>query len=348
MQCADELDCAEVITGKYVTGKKCKYILMEELGRGGYGCVFKVKPEPADGNEYAMKIEKKRENRSQAKLAMEQHIMKLIRDKLKPEQRNHFIDVIDRAKKTHFYFLVMTLVGESLADLKKSRKPHIFSAGTTYAIGLQTLAALQQLHSVGYIHRDVKPGNYAIGLGKDAKTIYILDFGIARFILNSINELKGPRNKVAFKGTIRYAPLACHRNEELGKKDDCESWLYMLADISNPDDLPWRGEKDREKVGAIKEKCRTTEGAERTFRGLHVESMKEILKYIDKLGYFDELDYEFIYQHIKKAAKAGRIDLNAPFDWELDETTRTTTTNASSDAPTKSRAQTSKMVSVHR
>lgn len=116
------------------------------------GCVFKVRPEPFDGNEYALKLEKKRENRTQAKLMMEQHIMKLIREK-PAKQRTHFIDVSDRGKKPNFFFLVMTLVGESLSDLKRSRKPSIFSCSTTYAGGIQCLEAIEQLHSVGYIHR---------------------------------------------------------------------------------------------------------------------------------------------------------------------------------------------------
>uniref|UniRef100_A0A914XVF8 Protein kinase domain-containing protein n=1 Tax=Panagrolaimus superbus TaxID=310955 RepID=A0A914XVF8_9BILA len=144
IQCGDELDCAEVTVGKYVTTKKCKYLLTDELGRGGYGCVFKVTPEPSDGFEYALKIEKKRENRSQAKLGMEQHIMKLIRDK-PLKQRSHFIDVVDRGKKTYFFFLVMTLVGDSLADLKKSRKPAIFSCSTTYSIGVSLFNLFKQI-----------------------------------------------------------------------------------------------------------------------------------------------------------------------------------------------------------
>ena len=91
------------------------------------------------------------------------------------------------------------------------------------------------------IFSDIKPGNYAIGRNEAARTIYILDFGIARKITNTTNKLKAPREKVAFKGTVRYAPIACHKGQELGKKDDCESWLYMLGDVSNPEDLPWKG-----------------------------------------------------------------------------------------------------------
>lgn len=110
-------------------------------------------------------------------------------------------------------------------------------------------------------------------MGDAARTIFILDFGIARNIYNkNSNELKAPRVKVAFKGTVRYAPVACHKNQDFGRKDDCESWIYLLADISNPDGLPWKGEKDRPKIHILKEKARTADGRERTFKGVSIST----------------------------------------------------------------------------
>jgi serine/threonine protein kinase len=73
------------------------------------------------------------------------------------------------------------------------------------------------------ICRDVKPANFACGLDNKKRVIYLLDFGIARRILNDDHELKAPREKVGFKGTVRFASLSCHRGVELGPKDDCES-----------------------------------------------------------------------------------------------------------------------------
>lgn len=115
----------------------------------------------------------------------------------------------------------------------------------------------------------------------------------------------------------------------------------MLADMSNPDDLPWKGERDRERVAALKEKARTPEGSARTFHGLHVELLAGMLTYLDTLQYADEVDYSFLYQTIKKAAKDGKIDLNVPYDWELDNeeesktTTQTSTSNPNNKRTTK-------------
>lgn len=51
--------------------------------------------------------------------------------------------------------------------------------GTAIGCGLQCLEALEDLHDIGYLHRDVKPGNYTIGRLElnEQRKVYILDFG---------------------------------------------------------------------------------------------------------------------------------------------------------------------------
>ncbi|VDL70345.1 unnamed protein product [Nippostrongylus brasiliensis] len=153
---------------------------------------------------------------------------------------SHFTSIIDRGKKDTFYFLVMQLVGPSLGALKQTRPGKLFSIATGLGAGIQCLEACQDLHKFGFIHRDIKPANYACGLGEKRRVIYILDFGIARKILNSKGEIKAPRQTVRFKGTIRFASLACHKGIEMGPKDDCESWFYMLLDFIMPQGVQFK------------------------------------------------------------------------------------------------------------
>ncbi|KAK0423517.1 hypothetical protein QR680_008183 [Steinernema hermaphroditum] len=298
----------------YVTSTKSNFVIIKLLGEGGFGAVYRVHDQKDKSLEYAMKVEKKLERRKHSKLKMEIAILKLVSQER--DGRSHFTKIIDRGRKDKFFFLVMQLVGKSLADLKIERPNRVFSLPTGIGASIQCLEAVEDLHKHGYIHRDLKPANYSCGLGECKRMIYILDFGIARRFLNNENALKTPRNVVGFKGTIRFASLACHRNSELGPKDDCESWFYLLLDLIAPAGLPWRKMSDKKDVQACKEECRSAK-REKLFQSFRCkEEFGKLLDYIDSLKYHDKVDYSYIYQVLKLAAEVSGVNLDDPFDWE--------------------------------
>lgn len=69
--------------------------------------------------------------------------------------------------------------------------------------------------------------------------IIIFDAGIARVFRSADGSIHRPRDKIRFKGTRVYAPLASHRRMEYAPKDDLESFLYVMASFSTGT-LPWR------------------------------------------------------------------------------------------------------------
>ncbi|OZC07050.1 hypothetical protein X798_05942 [Onchocerca flexuosa] len=247
--------------GSVIESSHAKYTIDKLLGEGGFGAVYRVHDTNNPSMEYALKVERKLETRKDSKLKMEIAILKLV--STERAEKSHFTKIIDRGKKEKFFFLVMQLVGKSLADLK-SLRPHkvlfrleiqidyfiykVFSIHTGLGASIQCLEAVEDLHKYGFIHRDLKPANYAIGLGAQVRCIYILDFGIARRILNDKGEIKTPRVTVGFKGTVKFAPIACHKRKELGPKDDCESWFYLLLDLLIVTGLPWKKISDKNEV----------------------------------------------------------------------------------------------------
>ena len=44
----------------------------------------------------------------------------------------------------------------------------------------QMISRLQYVHLKNYIHRDVKPDNFLIGLGSKSNILYIIDFGLSK------------------------------------------------------------------------------------------------------------------------------------------------------------------------
>ncbi|KAI6172606.1 Protein kinase [Aphelenchoides besseyi] len=216
--------------------------------------VYKVHDQADKNKEYALKVEKKRSKRKHSKLKMEVAILKLVGQERSADV-SHFTACIDRGKKEKYFFLVMELVGQSLDDLKRERPGRVFSIGTGIGVSIQCLEAVEDLHKHGFIHRDIKPANYACGINYKRHIascsgliveltcvfqIYLLDFGIARKYLNENNQLKTPRKEVGFKGTVRFASINCHKNLELGPKDDVESWFYLVLDMIVTSGLPWK------------------------------------------------------------------------------------------------------------
>ncbi|ETN80587.1 collagen triple helix repeat protein [Necator americanus] len=95
------------------------------------------------------------------------------------------------SNRNRFQFLVMGLVGKSLEDIRRDILGHNYSKSTVIQCSIQTLIAVRDLHGIGYLHRDIKPQNYAVGLGEHQKTVYMLDFGIARkYTVGDTKEVK--------------------------------------------------------------------------------------------------------------------------------------------------------------
>ncbi|MFH4974368.1 hypothetical protein AB6A40_001077 [Gnathostoma spinigerum] len=278
----------------------------KKLGEGGFGAVYRV----SNGNHhYALKIESQVEEMQ--RLCMEV----LVLNELTKGGGRHFCRIEDKGHYGHFNYVVMTLAGKSLQDLRKAAKDGHFSMGTAIGAGIQCLEALEDLHSIGYLHRDVKPGNYTVGRieHNELRKIYLLDFGMCRKYTNSKNIIRKPRQNAAFRGTLRYAPLSCHIERELCRRDDVESWLYMQVELTT-NNIPWKNLDDMFQVGEYKKQCRHQPRLYELFGGCPSQFV-EILRYTDSLRYYDAPDYQYIYRLMRRILDTMHVK-EFPYDWE--------------------------------
>ncbi len=186
---------------------KNKYIVTKKLGEGGFGAVYLVE-DSSNRAKHAMKIETAKAQIQVLKMEV------VVLTEVMERGGRHVCKIYDRGRNDSFNYVVMTCVGQSLGDLRKACSGSRFTTGTALRAGIQCMEAIEELHKIGYLHRDVKPGNFAIGREevREQRIIYILDFGLSRKYINDRGVIRTPRQAAGFRGTVRYAPLNCHQS----------------------------------------------------------------------------------------------------------------------------------------
>ena len=210
----------------------------------------------------------------------------------------------------------MELLGKNLLSFKKSFS--YYNNLLTYDILIKCLQDIQKIHNAGYIHRDIKPSNFCLHKDDEKKIIYnyrnniyfnhdikvyLIDFGLMKKINNNEGETKNGDNEEkrgGFVGTLTYASISAHKREELGKKDDLCSFLFMILDLMG-EDLPWRNIdcKKEEEIVECKKRCMNEPDKYLFLKGIkNNNEIMNIFKYIKNLNFETEPDYNYILNQL--------------------------------------------------
>ncbi|KAJ3120016.1 Tau-tubulin kinase 2 [Nowakowskiella sp. JEL0407] len=212
-----------------------------------------------------------------------------------------------------YTYLVMELLGTNVSDLRKQQLNGQFSYATTALLGIQMLDSLEALHSVGIIHRDIKPGNFCMSLNTppgERSRCYLIDFGLSRRYLTASGKVREPRQKIGFRGTARYASINAHLGMELGRVDDLWSLFYVILEFLLGQ-LPWKG-KEKERIGEMKQEMNNAD----ILDGLP-EPIFHMYYHISSLEYADQPNYSFLRrQFIHLFAISGEPQ-DVPYDWDI-------------------------------
>ena len=276
------------------------------LGKGGFGHLF-LGRSIHENSFIAIKVE---EQSPRSRLAWEYQILKELSDGegIPKVYRLH------RGKKHNY--LIMQLLGKSLdklfVDMKKK-----FSIKTVCMIAYQMVQRIEFVHSKGYIHRDVKPGNFLLGKNLDRKKIYIIDFGLSKkYIDKSTNKHIIYKEGKGLTGTARYVSLNTHYGIEQSRRDDIEGIAYNLIYLAKGK-LPWQGVKTKNKKEKHKKimESKISYSQEQLCKDLPDEFVN-LLKYSRNLEFEEKPDYKSIKVMFKNHIIKSGGTMNFEFDWD--------------------------------
>jgi tRNA A-37 threonylcarbamoyl transferase component Bud32/tetratricopeptide (TPR) repeat protein len=200
----------ELTTGSTFAGR---YQVIEELGHGGMGRVYKVQDTDIK-EKVALKLLRPEITLDKETVERFSNELKLAR---KISHRN-VCRMFDLGRAEGTTFITMEFVpGEDLKSFLHRAKQ--LSIGTAISIARQVCEGLEEAHRLGVVHRDLKPGNIMIDKDGDAK---IMDFGIARS-LSGIG--------ITGAGVLIGTPEYMSPEQVEGKDVDQRSDLYSLGII---------------------------------------------------------------------------------------------------------------------
>jgi eukaryotic-like serine/threonine-protein kinase len=255
------------------------YQFIKECGRGGFGVVEQVSHD--NGHHYARKT-----------LVVPPHLdPKQVKPRFEREvkyqgaiKHNHVVAILDHDLNTNPPWFIMHLADCSLHDEMMADRTLGGSPGTAL---FHILAGLEEIHRLGYCHRDLKPHNVLKFKAVDGSAVYALsDFGLMAVGEEASSTLT-PSGIGG--GTPAYQAPECALNfKRATARSDIYSFGAMLHDIfaPNPKRLPHEELSGPGDIGPIIEKC-TKRNAFRRFK--NVEQLREAL--------FNALNtYQFVYQ----------------------------------------------------
>ncbi|KAM0848685.1 hypothetical protein ACQ4PT_054221 [Festuca glaucescens] len=289
-----------IVGGKFKLGKK--------IGSGSFGELF-LAVNAQTGEEVAVKLENVKTKHPQ--LHYESKLYMLLQGGTGIPHLKWF------GVEGEYNVMVIDLLGPSLEDLFNycSRK---FSLKTVLMLADQMINRVEYMHQKGFLHRDIKPDNFLMGLGRKANQVYIIDYGLAKKFRDLQTHKHIPyRENKNLTGTARYASVNTHLGVEQSRRDDLESLGYVLMYFLRGS-LPWQGLKagtKKQKYDKISEKKMLTP-VEVLCKSYPSEFIS-YFHYCRSLRFEDKPDYSYLKRLFRDLFIREGYQFDYVFDWTI-------------------------------
>ena len=285
-----------------------KFRIKKKIGSGSFGEIYEG--QNLQTNEsVAIKLEKSDTRHPQ--LIYESKLIKLLQGGPGLPAVHWF------GTESNYNVMVIDLLGSSLEDMFNFCNRRL-SIKSSLMLVDQMICRVEYIHSKNFIHRDIKPDNFLMGLGKRSSLVYIIDFGLAKKYRDQKTLKHIPyRDGKSLTGTARYASINAHVGVEQSRRDDLEAIGYVTMYFLRGS-LPWQGinaHNRDEKYKRIMEKKIST-SVDELCKGFPEEFLIYI-NYCKALKFEDRPDYAYLRRTFKDLFIREGHQYDYIFDWNL-------------------------------
>ena len=253
-----------------------KFKLGPKLGSGAFGEIYSGN-ELDTGRQVAIKLEKR--DAKYPQLRYEARIYHTMTG------TPGIPELLYSGTEGMYNVMVLEKLGCDMEHIRS--KNGTISRSRVMKIGEHALRVLERFHDHGFVHRDIKPDNLLTGV--DGRGIFLIDFGLSKYVLDSDGNHIPQRTGKSLTGTPRYASISNHLGREQGRRDDLESLGFVLLYLLRGR-LPWQAMDSYNDI--LKSKQSSLRSGQ-----LYKDApscFRSYFRYVSKLGFSTHPDYQYL------------------------------------------------------